>query len=142
MRHFMRHPASMPIEVNALHESLQTISHLCNVSIGGLAFESALEVEAGSVVSLRIPCVTPVFESVAKVAWCRETEHGYELGVEFLDQDDAFRARMVEQICHIETYREQVQQTEHRELSPEEAAHEWISKFAEEFPDPESDSLH
>jgi hypothetical protein len=83
-----------------------------------------------------------VFESVAKVAWCRETEHGYELGVEFLDQDDAFRARMVEQICHIETYREQVQQTEHRELSPEQAAHEWISKFAEAFPDPESDSLH
>ena len=77
-----------------------------------------------------------------KVAWCRETEHGYELGVEFLDQDDAFRARMVEQICHIETYREQVQQTEHRDLSPEQAAHEWISKFAEEFPDPESDSLH
>lgn len=37
-----------------------------------------------------------MFESVAKVAWCRETEHGYELGVEFLDQDDAFRARMVE----------------------------------------------
>lgn len=142
MRHFMRHPASMPIEVSALHSELQALSHLCNVSIGGLAFEAAQEVEAGSIISLRIPCVVPVFESVAKVAWCRELDSGYELGVEFLDQDDAFRARMVEQICHIENYKEQVQQTEHRELTSEEAAHEWISKFADEFPDPEADSVH
>ena len=142
MRHFMRHPASMPIEVSALHTELQALSHLCNVSIGGLAFEASQEVEAGSIISLRIPCVVPVFESVAKVAWCRELDSGYELGVEFLDQDDAFRARMVEQICHIENYKEQVQQTEHRELTSEEAAHEWISKFADEFPDPEADSVH
>lgn len=142
MRHFMRHPASMPIEVSALHTELQALSHLCNVSIGGLAFEAKQEVEAGSIISLRIPNVVPIFESVAKVAWCRELDNGYELGVEFLDQDDAFRARMVEQICHIENYKEQVQQTEHRELSSEEAAHEWISKFADEFPDPEADSVH
>ena len=105
MRHFMRHPASMPIEVNALHESLQTISHLCNVSIGGLAFESALEVETGAVVSLRIPCVTPVFESVAKVAWCRETEHGYELGVEFLDPPTSVPFRWITWSFWIRTMR-------------------------------------
>ena len=115
MRHFMRHPASMPIEVSALHSELQALSHLCNVSIGGLAFEAAQEVEAGSIISLRIPCVVPVFESVAKVAWCRELDSGYELGVEFLDQDDAYRARMIEQVCHIEEYREQVRQTEQRD---------------------------
>lgn len=135
MRHFMRHPSSMPIEVCALHSSLQAIQHLCNVSVGGLAFASDVEVEAGLIVSLRIPCVSPVFESLGKVAWCRESGDGFELGVEFLDQDDAFRARMIEQVCHIEQYREQVWQTEQRKLSAEEAAAEWIGKYAATFPD-------
>lgn len=137
MRHFMRHPATIPIEVNVLHSSEQAQSQLCNVSGGGLSFESPFEAEAGALISLRIPCVSPVFESTAKVAWCREIASGYELGVEFLDQDDVFRARMVEQVCHIENYKEQVQKTEQRKLSSEEAAREWIAKFAEGFSDPD-----
>lgn len=138
MRHFMRHPSNMPIEVRALHSSMQSMQHLCNVSIGGLAFDSEIEVENGSIVALHIPCVTPAFDSLAKVAWCRQTANGYELGVEFLDRDDAFRARMIEQICHIEEYREQVLITEQRQLSSEQAAEEWISKFAATFPDDNS----
>jgi hypothetical protein len=31
-----------------------------------------------------------------------------ELGVEFLHQDDAFKARMVEQVCFIENYKKAV----------------------------------
>ncbi len=135
MRHFMRHPSSMPIEVCALHASIQPRQHLRNVSVGGLAFASEVEVPSGAMVSLRIPCVSPVFESEAKVAWCRESGDGFELGVEFLDQDDAYRARMIEQVCHIEEYREQVRQTERRELSAEQAAEEWIRKYAAQFPD-------
>ena len=90
--------------------------------------------EAGSVVSLRISCVTRC--SKVSPRWPgAETEHGYEL-VEFLDQDDAFRARMVEQICHIETYREQVtaDRASRTELGTKLRT-EWINKFAEAFPD-------
>jgi hypothetical protein len=43
---------------------------------------------------------------------------------------------MVEQVCHIETYRRTVAGTEGRELSAEQAALEWIAKFAASFPDP------
>jgi hypothetical protein len=60
---------------------------------------------------------------------------GYELGVTFLDAEDAFRARMVEQLCHIEDYRRSVMRTQGRELSLDEAATEWIEKFAEDFPE-------
>ena len=56
------------------------------------------------------------------------------MGVQFLDATDAFRARMVEQVCTIERYRTQVREQEGRELSAHEAAAEWIGKFAGRFP--------
>ena len=42
---------------------------------------------------------------------------------------------MVEQICHIEQYRREVLKKEGRRLSSEEAASEWIVKYASDFPD-------
>lgn len=140
MRNFIRHPSCIPIEFGSCSAGIRALAS--NVSVGGLAFDSDHQVNPGDVVALKIATVSPVFEASAQVMWCKPKNTGFELGVAFLDQEDAFRARMVEQICHIENYKEQVQQTEHRELSSEEAAHEWISKFADEFPDPEADSVH
>ena len=56
------------------------------------------------------------------------------MGVEFLDRDDSFRARMVEQVCHIEQYKRQVLETEGRVLNGEQAAKEWIRRYAASFP--------
>jgi hypothetical protein len=41
---------------------------------------------------------------------------------------------MIEQICHIEHYRKEVKLAEGRELSSEEAADEWIKRYAGDFP--------
>ena len=41
---------------------------------------------------------------------------------------------MIEQVCHIEHYRKEVMLREGRELSAQEAAREWISKYAGDFP--------
>ena len=76
----------------------------------------------------------PPFETTARVAWCRLRDGEYELGLSFIDPDDAFRARMVEQICHMEHYRRQVHETEGRSLTTEEAAREWIERNAARFP--------
>jgi hypothetical protein len=43
---------------------------------------------------------------------------------------------MIEQICHIESYRRDVAQQEGRQLTTEEAAVEWISRYASSFPNP------
>jgi hypothetical protein len=48
---------------------------------------------------------------------------------------------MVEQVCHIESYKQQILKSEGRKLSPEEAAVEWVSKFAANFPDPGSEPV-
>ena len=66
-------------------------------------------------------------------------DEGYEVGVEFVMPDDEYRARMVEQLCYIEHYKRRVQAREGRELSGEQAAREWIEKYAAHFPDLDGD---
>ena len=50
-----------------------------------------------------------------------------------------FRARMVEQVCHIEQYRHEILKNEGRKLSSEAAALEWIQKYAPLFPGSDND---
>ncbi len=134
MRQFIRHPADVPIEVRTGDQSAEATRHTYNVSLGGLAFQSDYELQPGIVVEVRFTFVRPMFETKARVVWCSAREGGFELGVEFLDPEDAFRARMVEQVCHIENYKKTVYQTEGRQLTTEEAAMEWIGKYASQFP--------
>jgi len=78
--------------------------------------------------------VQPGFEARAQVAWCHREGDGFLVGVAFVERGDLFRARMVEQICHIEHYRAEVLTNEGRDLDGEQAAREWIQKFAVDFP--------
>ncbi|MGE5601154.1 MAG: PilZ domain-containing protein [Pseudomonadota bacterium] len=135
MRQFIRHPADVPIEVSTGDQSADVTHHTYNASLGELAFQSDFELQPGIVVEVRFTFVRPMFETKARVVWCSARESGFELGVEFLDPEDAFRARMVEQVCHIENYKKVVHETEGRQLTTEEAAMEWIRKYASEFPE-------
>jgi hypothetical protein len=132
----MRHPTGLPIVVNRCDRPSFVKAQTRNVSHGGLAFTSDVGIELGTTVELRIPCVQPHFEARARVVWCSPRSVGFDLGVEFLDADEAFRARMVEQVCHIENYRNDVFRREGRRLSDDEAAGEWIERYAEDFPGP------
>ena len=134
MRLFIRHPAEIPIQVSQSGRYIHTPARARNLSLGGLTFNSHSESKPGSIVNVEIPFVSPVFKTEARVVWCKEGDGAYELGVVFLNPEDAFRARMVEQVCHIEHYRTEVKLTEGRELGTEEAAKEWISLFASQFP--------
>lgn len=111
-------------------------SQVADVSYGGLSFHCAQPHRPGTELLLRIPYLEPPFETRARVAWRRREEGGYRIGVRFLAEDDAFRARMVEQICAIESYRKEVYSREGRSLTATEAAQEWIERHAARFPDP------
>jgi hypothetical protein len=136
MRQFIRHPIDVPVEIGlgGQREPLAGC-HTHDISQGGLALRSGQAARPGQEVDICIGCVKPPFHAHARVAWCRPHPlSGYELGVTFLDAEDAFRARMVEQVCHIENYRQSVLRTEQRDLSVDEAAAEWIAKHAADFP--------
>jgi hypothetical protein len=134
MRRYIRHPASIPIEFTVGERPPERVPETRNIGECGIAFCIDRELAAGTFINLRIPLVNPPFETVARVVWCHARANGYETGVEFVEPDQAYSARMCEQVCHIENYRAQVRATEGRELTPEEAAAEWVAKFASRFP--------
>ena len=134
MRLFIRHPAEIPIQVSQSGQRTRTHTRARNLSLGGLTFNTNSESEPGTIVNVEISFVSPAFKTQARVVWCKASNGAYELGVEFLNAEDAFRARMVEQVCHIEHYRAEVKLTEGRALGTEEAAKEWISMYASKFP--------
>jgi hypothetical protein len=135
MRQFIRHPADIPLEYQVREQSSAHQETLNNVSVGGLCFGADEPLPVGAILELRISLTRPEFQALARVVWCQRQADGYEIGTEFLQAQDGFRLRMVEQICHIHHYRKQVLAREGRNLSSQEAAREWISKFASDFPD-------
>ncbi len=134
MRSFIRHPSDIPIECQVDQAGSRHARQLRNVSHGGLAFIARTPLEVGVKIKVRIPGIEPSFEVTGLVVWCRKKEDAYVVGVQFLDRGDCYRARMVEQVCHIEHYKTEVREKEGRQLSGEQAAEEWILKFAKDFP--------
>ena len=133
-REYIRHTADVPIQVRAVPGAEAAMQKALNVSHGGLAFVTETCPLPGDTIEVTIPDVDPPFQANARVAWCRPEEAAFLVGVQFLDASDAFRARMVEQVCTIERYRQEVREQEGRELTMQEAAAEWIRKYAGRFP--------
>lgn len=132
-RHYLRHEADIPVEIigNISHPTQHEQGR--NISFGGLSFTSDTPIPVNYIVRLAIHITEPSFEAQARVAWCRPLDDGFEVGVEFMSREVAYMARMVEQVCHIEQYRKAMLQ-HGRKLTSQEAAIEWIEKYATSFP--------
>jgi hypothetical protein len=133
-RRFVRHPSDIPLSYDLEKVVVDRKEYLNNISHGGLSFRSAQPIAAGTAIHIRIPLVQPKMDVHGVVAWCKSRRSWYDIGVEFDQTDDAFRMRMVEQICHIEHYKREILRREGRSLSGEQAAVEWIERFAGDFP--------
>jgi len=134
MRKYIRHPSDIPIEFNVNFIDEEQKNSLSNISNDGLSFHSNIQLDVGTVIQIRIPFVKPVFEANGCVAWCIALGNKYDIGVEIIGKEHAFRTRMVEQVCHIEQYKREMLKSEGRILSGKEAALEWIEKYAHIFP--------
>ncbi len=132
-RCYIRHVAHIPLEVEPYDANHQVSLQLENVSVGGLAFKSANDIPVGTLVKIRISDINPEFLVDGVVQWCKPSADAFEVGVEFLGEEDAFRVRMMEQVCHIEQYRQKQLKTG-RVLTVNEASEEWIEKHGADFP--------
>jgi hypothetical protein len=139
IRQFIRHPSDVPIQVTLdwadddLDDDLDDTT-LTNVSLGGLSFQSTYSLEKDQKVRVSVPLLKGDNSLEGTVVWCESSKTGFEIGLQFESSKEIFRLRMIEQICHIEHYRNEVKLTEGRELSTNEAAKEWISRYAGDFP--------
>lgn len=147
-REFIRHPVDIPIEVQRRDDVAGTHEEMHDLSLGGLSFESDQPRALGQYVVVRLAAPFKL-EISGRVVWChRSGEHcgdhygkhygehygeHYEVGLSFGSQAEAFKGRMIEQICHIEQYRRDAQRLHGRDLSLEEAAREWIGQYADHF---------
>lgn len=145
MRQFIRHPSDIPIQFvlgdNGLSDaspstgsSVKKRERLKDVSRGGLCFSADCPVRRGTPIHIEIPIQQPPYRAQGMVAWCRPEGDHYAVGVQFSEPSTRYSVRMVEQVCHIEHYRAMVRENEGRELSSQQAAEEWVDKYAAEFP--------
>ncbi len=134
MRQYIRHLAEVPIELQSAEFDSTDVDTVNDISHGGLSFSSPRRFKVGAVVQMSITVVDPVFKAYARISWCENRGDYYDIGAEFLEVEDSFRARMVEQVCRIEKYRQEQREQHGRELTSTEAATEWIRKFASDFP--------
>lgn len=133
LRKFIRHNAGLAIEISLGDLVAHKKEYLNNISFGGLSFKSKEFVKSGTAIDIRIPLIRPMFEAKGKVAWCVRNGNIFDVGVEFVIPADKFKMRMLEQICHIEAYKKEVRRKEGRRITGEQAAIEWITKYADRF---------
>ncbi len=134
MRQYIRHPFEIPIKYRIDQQGLIHREDMQNISQGGLCFRAIEFIQEGSEIIVNINVQKPPFEAKGIVRWCKWEDDHYEVGVQFDNTTTEFSMRMVEQICYIEQYRKEVERYEDRQISAQEAAMEWITKFASQFP--------
>lgn len=132
-RQYIRHPIAIPIHV-ASEQVQDEHPQIKDISEGGLCFVCAKNFSTGDKVHITISICHPEFNAEGIVRWCEKNDNDYLIGVVFLESEAAYSLRMVEQICHIESYRQEILKQTGEEMTTEKAAREWIQKYASEFP--------
>ena len=100
---FIRHPQQFPLEFRRTRNwSWSAREEESPSGDLGLSFVSRKYIPTGTKMELSIPLRGVVQKFHGTVVMVRETPHGYDIGLWLTSEDDASRARLVEQICHLE----------------------------------------
>jgi len=133
---YIQHPSSIPLEYSLTNTPAEYTTEVVNGAAGGgLSFHTTQYLPPKQWLHLSIPINKNHFEADAQVRWCQKhNDHQYyNVGVTFSNIKQAFSMHMIEQVCYIEKYRIMIKHIEGRELSNDQAAAEWIERYAEEF---------
>lgn len=142
MREFTRYSTDIPVnlqihsvESTVIESKLINGCQMSSISQGGLCCEIDSKVALGSKVVISIPSVIPEYFGHGEISWCQQKDAGpqskqsvYEIGVRFVDGDEATISRMVQQVCQIEHYKNIVFDREGKLLDGKQAAEQWITK--------------
>ncbi len=134
MRHFLRHPSDLPVELVLRKQTFPPRQRLNDISLGGVACNSNRSYRRGTAIELRIPLFGEQARYPGIVAWSRKQADHFLVGICFMDEDTLFRARMVEQVCQIEHCRRQREKELGQAVPIEAMAKEWIATHAADFP--------
>lgn len=138
-RRFIRHPSGIPVRCQKQGEVAGDHHALRDISQGGLRFAAHEPYQPGDIVIVEFPTLRGGGLTVSgEIMWNRAESASmpllYTTGLRFLDPQAFLKARIIEQVCHIEAYREAQRREHGRELTSTEAAREWIAHCASRFP--------
>ncbi len=132
---FIHHPAGFPIECKRLWFCDPDKGVELGHSEIGLIFDSEKYIKPGVTIEITIPLRNEMEKFRGKVVLVRHNGDFYEIGMWLRRRTDASRARIVEQICHIEAY---LKEKKFKEgpyvINRERVAEEWITKYASSVP--------
>ncbi len=132
---FIHHPAGFPIECKRLWFGDTGKGANQGQSDIGLIFDSEKYIKPGVSIEITIPLRNEIEKFRGKVVLVRHNGDFYEIGMWLRRHEDASRARIVEQICHIETYLTDKKIKEGPYvINRERVAEEWITKYASSVP--------
>ena len=136
-RRFYRHPIHCPIQVRESKENAIERFESVDISEGGLCFFCEHSLTPKTSIEVDIPIREKFFHIRARVVYSQEDTQTslYKTGVTFEDTDSLFKAKLAEEILAIEKFREKLVRLEGREVTEEEAASQWISKYGKKFGD-------
>jgi hypothetical protein len=132
------HPLLVPVNIRNVREEVEMRSGC----MGELAVHSPTRFSVGSQVLLSLYMAESTPSLYCRVIWLFGSEGRYLMGLTFDGEDEAYKMRMVEQLCHIHAYQHVVAKQEGRLLSDEDAAREWIDRYSKDFPEVASVHLH
>lgn len=139
-RHFIRHPVCLPLAYKVIdpetRESKEELrSETINVSRGGLLFPAKYPAKTGARILIRMPFEGKFFNVRAKVIRSVNNPETklYDIAVSFSRSQEAFKAKMIEQIYLIAEYRDLLSLEEGEDVSLQEASRQWIKRYSERF---------
>ena len=134
LKGFLHHPAGFPLLCKKIRfrKPASGISGLPGSM--GLCFVSEKYIKPGTHLEITIPLRGETYKFTGKVVLIKNYGDKFEIGLWLASNSDVARIRIVEQICHIETYLKHKHFKEGPFISRESVTQEWINRFAASFP--------
>lgn len=132
---FIKHPDDQPISLRCLKQPAYNFNAQRYHIAGGVRISVKESVKPGTVIEIETRIQDRMVSFQGRVIWIKElSNQSKQLGLVFDNAEEAYRARMFEQLCYIEHYLRR-QNAEGRTLNARHAANEWINQFSPLFPE-------
>ena len=127
---FIHHPPSFPLSYRRIRPKQQSgPTDRLNI---GLCFRASEHITLGNSIEITIPIQRTQQKFHGRVVLVKNMINYFLIGL-WLSQN-AYKARAVEQICHIETYLKSKRYEDGPFVDNKRIIEEWISKYAAMFP--------
>ena len=97
-RRYIRHPAEISVEYRIAGEQTKQTELTKDISFGGIRFQGQSYIEPGTILNLTFPTIHRKYEVAGRVVWCSQKKDYVEVGLQFLDENEAYRAQLIEEI--------------------------------------------